>query len=149
MRHLKAILFSLLFVAPVLAEDGDTTMTTTAPAAVSGFSVIESRAYAGDSEAQLEVGILYEFGFYMQNNKVPALAWYILSAAQGNPQATSRRDMLKKELSAEQIDEAQRLSETFKAGGKIEDSTTMPKKEKTDKKPETTDGNRMEKKSDH
>lgn len=147
MRYLIAVLFSLLFAAPVLAEDADTTTTISTP--TSGFAVIESRARAGDAEAQLEVGILYEFGFYMQNNKVPALAWYILSAAQGNPQATNRRDLLKKELTAGQIDEAQRLSETFKSGGKIDNPATMPKKETMGKKPEATDGQKMEKKSDH
>jgi TPR repeat protein len=138
MRHLIAILFSLLFAAPVWAVEGEV---------VSGFSVIESRARAGDAEAQLEVGILYEFGFYMQDNKVPALAWYILSAAQGNPQAANRRDLLKKELSAGQIAEAERLSETMKSGGKIENPTTMPKKEKMDKKPETGDDTKVDKKS--
>ena len=138
MRHLIAILFSLLFAAPVWAAEGE---------AVSGFSVIESRARAGDAEAQLEVGILYEFGFYMQDNKVPALAWYILSAAQGNPQATNRRDLLKKELTAGQIAEAERLSETLKSGGKTENPTAMPKKEKMDKKPETGDDTKVDKKS--
>ncbi len=138
MRHLIAILFSLLFAAPVWAAEEET---------VSGFTVIESRARAGDAEAQLEVGILYEFGFYMQDNKVSALAWYILSAAQGNPQATNRRDLLKKELTAGQIAEAERLSETMKSGGKIENPTTMLKKEKTDKKPETGDDTKVDKKS--
>ncbi len=51
-------------------------------------------AQAGDSEAQLEMGILYEYGFFMEGSEVPALAWYMLAAERGNQKAAKRRDLL-------------------------------------------------------
>ncbi|MFQ5994654.1 MAG: hypothetical protein ACE5K1_06130 [Acidiferrobacterales bacterium] len=63
-------------------------------------------AKAGNPEAQLEMGILYEFGFFLEDNQVPALAWYMLAAEQGNQKATQRRDTLMSRMSQAQIDQA-------------------------------------------
>ncbi len=63
-------------------------------------------AQAGDAEAQLEMGILYEFGFYMEGNRIPALAWYMLAAKQGNAMATARRDLLLTRMAQADIEQA-------------------------------------------
>ena len=66
-------------------------------------------ANRGDAAAQFEMGILYEFGFHMPNNKAPALAWYSLAADQGHERAAVRRDLLRGQMTSQELDEAQRL----------------------------------------
>ncbi len=66
-------------------------------------------AQKGDVGAQLELGILYEYGFNHPGHETPALAWYTLAAQQGNAQALKRRDALKTRLSAQQVEAAQKL----------------------------------------
>ncbi len=73
------------------------------------MDVLEA-AQRGDQEAQLEMGILYEFGFFMPDHTIPALAWYMLSAAQGNQKAIRRRDLLISRMSQSEIDQAQSQS---------------------------------------
>ena len=67
-------------------------------------------AQRGGQEAQLEMGILYEFGFFMPGHTIPALAWYMLSAEQGNQQAINRRNLLMSRMSQGEIDQAQAQS---------------------------------------
>lgn len=64
-----------------------------------GLKEIRAAAQQGDAEAQLELGILYEFGYGMANNQIAALAWYNLAARQGHPKAAARAELLKKRLS--------------------------------------------------
>ncbi len=73
------------------------------------MDVLEA-AQRGDQEAQLEMGILYEFGFFMPGHTIPALAWYMLSAEQGNQKAIKRRDLLISRMSQGEIDQAQSQS---------------------------------------
>ena len=80
------------------------------PTAYAGLEETRASAEAGDVERQLELGELYEFGFGMPNNDVPALTWYIVAADNGHPKAAKRRDLIKKRLSREQIAEAERES---------------------------------------
>ena len=63
-------------------------------------------AQAGNTEAQLEMGILYEYGFYMEKNRTSALAWYMFAAAQGNQKANERRDLLMRRMSQSDIKRA-------------------------------------------
>lgn len=63
-------------------------------------------ARAGDPEAQLEMGILYEYGFRMKDNKIEALAWYIKAAELGNARAATYRDRLMKNLSPTEVERA-------------------------------------------
>lgn len=78
-----------------------------------GPSDIEKAAQMGNPEAQLEMGILYEFGFFMAENKAPALAWYTLSANQGNRQAVERRDILQAKMTPAEIEQAKKMSLTL------------------------------------
>lgn len=80
------------------------------PAAYAGLEETRASAEAGDVERQLELGELYEFGFNMPNNDVPALTWYIVAADNGHPKAAKRRDLIKQRLTREQIAEAERES---------------------------------------
>jgi TPR repeat protein len=71
---------------------------------------VRGAAQRGDQEAQLEMGILYEFGFFMPDHTIPALAWYMLSAEQGNQKAISRRDLLISRMNQSEIDQARSQS---------------------------------------
>ncbi len=122
MRTLSALFCSLLIAVGASAAEGEDM----------GFGDVERQARGGNVEAQLEVGILYEFGFGMKNNLVPALAWYLLAADQGNPQAIERRDFLLKQLGKDQIAEARKLSQTLLAA--------IPKKKSMEKTPKTETG---------
>jgi TPR repeat protein len=74
---------------------------------------VAQAARAGNEDAQLQMGILYEFGFNMPNNDVPALAWYMLAAKQGNQLAIKRRDLLMSRMNQTQIEQARKESETL------------------------------------
>jgi len=71
---------------------------------------LRQAASEGNAEAQLEIGILYEFGYNMPKNNVTALAWYLRAAEQGNVLAIARRDQLKSKMTPEDIEASQKLS---------------------------------------
>ena len=97
----RAIVFLILSLfVPVMAGAQD-------PASL---EQTRQAAGQGDAEAQLEIGILYEFGYHMPKNNVTALAWYLRSAEQGNALAVKRRDQLKSHMTPEEIDAADKLS---------------------------------------
>jgi len=67
-------------------------------------------AAQGSADAQLEMGILYEFGFNMPKNNVTALAWYLRAVEQGSALAAKRRDQIMAGMTPEEIEAAQKLS---------------------------------------
>ncbi|MEX2164343.1 MAG: hypothetical protein WD823_08885 [Sulfuricaulis sp.] len=93
-------------------------------------------AEQGNVDTQLEMGILYEFGFNMPKNNVTALAWYLRAADNGNALAVKRRDVLKAQMTAEEIDAAQKLSRELatkkseKITGKTESIPATPGEQK-------------------
>ena len=97
-RILLTLLLALLLAGPALAQDS------------AGPVDVRMAAESGNAEAQLEMGILYEFGFNMPGNEIPALAWYMLAAKQGNEKAIRRRDILMSRLTQTQIEQAQQQS---------------------------------------
>lgn len=74
-----------------------------------GLESLRKNAESGDVDAMLEVGILYEFGFRMSDNKAPALAWYKMAAENGNPKADARQNALRATMSEKEVSEAERL----------------------------------------
>jgi TPR repeat protein len=72
-------------------------------------------AEQGSADAQLEMGILYEFGFNMPKNNVTALAWYLRAVEQGNALAARRRDQIMAGMKPEEIEAAQKLSRELAA----------------------------------
>jgi TPR repeat protein len=81
---------------------------------------LKRAATAGDVAAQYEVGVLYEFGFNMDNNLVPALAWYMVAADNGDDRAAKRRDLLSAQLNPAQVDEARKLKAELLAAAPAE-----------------------------
>lgn len=103
-QALRILLLAFFAATAAVAEDE--------PA---GLSVLRAQAEAGSADAQIELGILYEYGFRMPDNMVPALAWYMRAADAGHPAAAQRRDALAGRLTATQVDEAKRLAAEFAA----------------------------------
>ena len=99
MKRAIAILI-LSLVAPVLAGAQD----------LASLEQQRQAAEQGNAEAQLEMGILYEFGYHMPKNNITALAWYLRSVEQGNALAVKRRDQLKSHMTPDEIDAADKLS---------------------------------------
>ena len=99
MKRVIAVLI-LSLAAPVLAGAQD----------LVSLEQMRKVAEQGNAEAQLEMGILYEFGYRMPKNSVTALAWYLRSAEQGNALAVKRSDQLKSHMTPDEIDAANKLS---------------------------------------
>ncbi len=78
----------------------------------------------GNADAQLEMGILYEFGYNMPKNHVTALAWYLRAAEQGNVLGAKRRDQIKSGMKPDEIEAAQKLS--LELAALKAPATTMP-----------------------
>lgn len=73
------------------------------------LAALRVAAERGEVDAQYELGVLYEFGFHLPDHRVAALAWYSRAAEQGSAAAAKRRDLLKGELSAAEVERASRL----------------------------------------
>ncbi len=97
----RAIVFLILsMVVPVMAGAQD----------LASLEQMRQSAEQGNADAQLEMGILYEFGYHMPKNSVTALAWYLRSVEQGNALAVKRSDQLKSHMTPDEIDAANKLS---------------------------------------
>lgn len=102
----KAVAVLILgLIAPLLASAQD----------LASLEQMRQAAQQGSADAQLEMGILYEFGYNMPKNDVNALAWYQLAAEQGNPLAVKRCDTLKSRMKPDEIEAAQKLSQELAA----------------------------------
>lgn len=97
--HLGLILCAVV-TTPVLATDD--------PA---GLEQLRQAAEAGKIDAQLELGILYEYGFRKPDHLVPALSWYLRAAESGDADAARRRDALMAKLKPAEVEEAKRLAQ--------------------------------------
>ncbi|MDO8705309.1 MAG: hypothetical protein Q7J84_10225 [Sulfuricaulis sp.] len=91
-------------------------------------------AEQGNAEAQVDMGILYEFGFHMPKNAVNALAWYMRAAEQGDAVAIKRRDLLKSQMTPEGVNAAQQLS--LELATEKPDTTAAPVTAETPSQPE-------------
>jgi TPR repeat protein len=79
---------------------------------------IRKAAEGGDNEAQLELGVLFQYGFNYKGNEIPALTWYMLSANQGNAKAAQLRDALKSKMTEKEVQEAVEQVAQYKPSGK-------------------------------
>ena len=80
-----------------------------------GLDQLRVNAEAGNVDAMLEIGILYEFGFHMADNKAYALAWYRLAAENGSAQAVERENLLKSSSNTKEIENANRFYDEIRA----------------------------------
>lgn len=112
-RHLLAgLLLCLASVSLPAAEDPEQ------------LKSLKQAAESGNISAQYELGVLYEFGYRMKTHMIPALAWYMVAADNGDARATKRRDHLVSQLTPDQVEEAKRLRGTL--GAKKPPATDKP-----------------------
>lgn len=71
---------------------------------------VELAAQTGMSDALFELGMLYATGRDVAADLVVAHKWFNLAAARGNPSALTHRIELAREMSVDQVAEAQRLA---------------------------------------
>ena len=71
---------------------------------------VELGAQTGAPDALFELGMLYATGRDVAADLVVAHKWFNLAAARGNQDARSHRIELAREMSADQVAEAQRLA---------------------------------------
>jgi len=69
----------------------------------------------GYSTAQLNLGVMYSKGEGVPKDKVQALMWFDLAAAQGSKLADANRGNVAEMMSREEIMEAKRLAEEWRA----------------------------------
>lgn len=98
------------FVALALASALCLSPIAHAEAEDPALASLRMAAERGEVEAQYELGILCEFGFPAPGDRVTALAWYLRAAERGSSAAAHRRDLLERELSAAQVEQARRLA---------------------------------------
>lgn len=71
-------------------------------------------AEQGNADAQYNLGVLYDNGLGVPQDKVRAYMWFNLSAAQGREGAAAFRDLVARLMTPAQIAEAQRLAREWK-----------------------------------
>ncbi len=92
-----ALLAAVLGLSPARAEENG------------NLEALRQAATAGDTAAQYELGVLYEFGYHMPANLVPAYVWYTAAAEGGDVRATDRREVVRSQLKPAEIEEAERM----------------------------------------
>lgn len=117
LKHtLAAIILGLSFAAPMAAgplEDADAALKrrdyTTA------VRLNRPLAEQGDANAQYNLGVFYDNGLGVPQDKVRAYMWFNLSAAQGRDGAAAFRDLIARRMTPAQIAEAQKLAREWKS----------------------------------
>jgi TPR repeat protein/S1-C subfamily serine protease len=71
-------------------------------------------AEQGDAHAQFSLGVMYAAGEGVPTNHVLAYSWASLAAAGGHAKSKELREFLAKEMTREQIAEAQRIAAAFR-----------------------------------
>ena len=75
-------------------------------------------AEQGHADAQLGLGICYALGNGVAKDDVLAYMWFNLAAASGHEGGKNNREVVAKEMTGDQIAEAQRLSREWKPSKK-------------------------------
>jgi len=81
---------------------------TTARDFLSAYEPCNAAAEEGSAEAQYRLGGMYDFGYGVAEDDVRALMWMNLSAALGKDLTTSELDDLLRQMTSEQIADANR-----------------------------------------
>ncbi|MGA9440360.1 MAG: hypothetical protein WBV76_19525 [Pseudolabrys sp.] len=112
---IAAVLLVLSFAEPAAAgplEDADAALKRRDYATALRF--ICPLAEQGDASAQYNLGVLYDNGLGVPQDKVRAYMWFTLSAAQGRDGAAAFRDLIARRMTPAQIEEAQKLTREWK-----------------------------------
>jgi len=75
----------------------------------------EPLAEHGDAKAQVNLGVLYQYGRGVPQDYAAAHMWFTLAAAQGDANAQKARDSLAKRMTHGQIEEATLMAREWRA----------------------------------
>jgi uncharacterized protein len=116
LKHVVAAIILLLgFAAPAAAgplEDADAAVRRRDYA--TAVRLVRPLAEQGDANAQYNLGVFYDNGLGVPQDKVSAYMWLHLSAAQGRDGAAAFRDLIARRMTPAQIAEAQKLAREWK-----------------------------------
>jgi TPR repeat protein len=112
LKHAPAtVLMSLSFAIHVLAgplEDANAAIKRRDYA--TAVRLIRPLAEQGDANAQYNLGVLYDNGLGVPQDRVRAYMWLNLAAMQGRESAATIRDLVARLMTPAQISEAQKLA---------------------------------------
>ena len=111
LKHVAAIILVLGFATPVVAgplEDADAAIRRRDYA--TALRLIRPLAEKGDANAQYNLGVFYDNGLGVPQDKVRAYMWFNLSAAQGREKVRQLFETLSHGLTPAQIAEAQKFT---------------------------------------
>jgi uncharacterized protein len=116
LKHVvAAIVLVLGFAAPAAAgplEDADAAIRRRDYA--TAVRLVRPLAEQGDANAQYNLGVFYDNGLGVPQDKVSAYMWLNLSAAQGRDGAAAFRDLIARRMTPAQIAEAQKRAREWK-----------------------------------
>jgi uncharacterized protein len=116
LKHvIAAIILVLRFATPVAAgplEDADAAIKRRDYA--TAVRLIRPLAEQGNANAQYKLGVFYDNGLGVPQDKVSAYMWLNLSASQGREGAAAFRDLIARRMTPEQKEEAQKLTREWK-----------------------------------
>ena len=116
LKHVvAAIILVLGFAAPAAAgplEDADAAIRKRDYA--TAVRLIRPLAEQGDANAQYNLGVLYDNGLGVPQDKISAYMSLSLSAAQGRNGAAAFRDLIARRMTPAQIAEAQKRAREWK-----------------------------------
>jgi TPR repeat protein len=102
------LIFSFVdFVAAGPLEDADAAVKKRDYA--TAVRIIRPLAEQGDARAQYTLGVFYDNGLGVPQDRVTSYMWFDLSAAQGKDGAAAFRDLIARRMTPAQIAEAQKL----------------------------------------
>ncbi|MGA7534999.1 MAG: hypothetical protein WBW27_24265 [Pseudolabrys sp.] len=114
-RAIAAVLLVLSFAEPVASgplEDADAALKRRDYQ--TAVRLIRPLAEQGNANAQYNLGVLYDNGLGVPQDKVRAYMWFTLSASQGRDGAAAFRDLIARRMTPAQIEEAQKLTREWK-----------------------------------
>ena len=116
LKHaIAAIILMLRFATPGAAgplEDADAAIKRRDYA--TAVRPIRPLAEQGDANAQYKLGVLYDNGLGVPQDKIRAYMWLNLSASQGREGAAAFRDLIARRMTPAQKEEAQKLTREWK-----------------------------------
>ncbi len=116
LKHvIAASILILRFAIPVFAdplEGADAAIKKRDYA--TALRLIRPLAEQGDANAQYNLGVFYDNGLGVPQDKVRAYMWFNLSASQGREGAAAFRDLIARRMTPAQIAEAQKLAREWK-----------------------------------
>jgi len=80
--------------------------------------IIRPLAESGDATAQYNLGVFYDNGLGVPQDKVSAYMWFSLAAVQGREGAAAIRDLMARRMTSAEIAEAQKLTREWKPAPK-------------------------------